>query len=421
MHLTDDEKRILDGKQGYIAQKCMQFLVDYGEAAGAEKLIDIDGTVDLHPLSSWVPDYTVTLEEVTELAKKGERFKVPTFANKTVAPGFIVDGWENCGTWPNSDPEYHKKCMESLQPYIQMGMVPTLSCNNYLVSSYWPTVGQHCAWVESSAIPWANAILGARTNFDGCFQTAYLGKVPAYDMHLDENRVATILVECACELKTDMDYDLFGWVVGEAVGLEVPAIIGIGRPTISQLVKMNSTLNTGGEVRMYHIPGLTPEAPSLEAAFKGGKYKRKISINRNDLKRVYEMLNNAVHDDVDFVFLGCPHYNIQEVQKVAWLLNGKKCKTSLWVMTNPLTFKVAEAMGYRAMIERAGGILLSGSCPGLLLGEMPPAEVMATDAAKQNYYITGHLHPRKLEVWYGTMEDCIDAAITGKWKGEWRQ
>ena len=89
-------------------------------------------------------------------------------------------------------------------------------------------------------------------------------------------------------------------------------------------------------------------------------------------------------------------------------------------MTNPLTYKAAQLMGLDVTIEKAGGTLLSGSCPGLLMGEMPPSAVMATDAAKQNYYITGILYPKKLEVWYGTAEDCIEAAITGKWKGEWR-
>ena len=420
MHLTDEEKRILDGEQGRVAQKCMQFLVDYGEAAGAERLVDLDGTVDLHPDQFPVPDYVITLEEIETLADKGEKFKVPTFGEKGTTPGFIFDGWESCGTLPNSDSEYHKKCMEPFKPWIRMGMVPTFSCDGYLVSSFWPAVGTHSAWVESSAIPWVNAILGSRSNFDGCFQTAYLGKVPAYDMHLDENRVATVFVECACELRTDMDYDLFGWAVGEACGLEVPALVGIGKPTTSQIVKMNSSLNTAGQVRMYHIPGITPEAPTLEAAFKGNQYKKKITISRNDLKRVYDMMTYASNDNVDFVYLGCPHYNIEELQKVAGLLDGKKCKTPVWVMTNPLTFKAAEMMGIKDTIQMAGGVLLSGACCGLLMGEMPPSAVMATDAAKQDYYITGIVYPKKLQVWYGTTEDCIEAALTGKWRGEWR-
>jgi predicted aconitase len=231
MYLNDDEKRILEGERGEIARRCMKFLVDYGEAAGAGRLIDLDGTVDMHPVTGWVGSYEVTLDEVAELAAKGERFKVPTFSDKATSPGFVLDGWETCGVLPSCDPEFHGKCLADLKPFIDMGMIPSFSCNHYLTSSFWPSVGQHCAWVESSAIPWVNAVLGARSNFDGCFHTAYLGKVPEYDMHITENRAATVLVKCEAELTRDMDYDLFGWAVGEMLGLKVPALTGIGRPT----------------------------------------------------------------------------------------------------------------------------------------------------------------------------------------------
>ena len=425
MKLTDDEKRILDGRQGEIAQRCMKFLIEYGEAAGAEELVDLDGTVDLHPFGSgWVPEYAVTLEEMTELAAKSERFKVPTFADKYTGAGFIVDGWESCNVLPNSDPVYHQRCLDEIQPYIDMGMVPTLSCAHYLDSSFWPSVGQHCAWVESSAVPFVNAVLGGRSNFDGCFHTAYLGKAPAYDMHLTENRAATVLVKCEAELTRDTDYDLFGWAVGEALGLRVPALTGIGRPTTTQLVKMDSALNTGGQVRMYHIPGMTPEAPTLEAAFQGKKPQETISITEADLKRVYEKMNYGTGEDIDFVYLGCPHYNLEEVRKTADLLEGKKCKTRLWVMTTPGSYPVAVAAGYKKKIEDAGGLLMSGACPGLLMGIVTPPDgypdVVAMDATKQDYYMTGHCHPRPVQVRYGTREDCINAAVTGKWRGEWR-
>ncbi len=422
MYLTKEEENILNGEKGEVAQKAMQFLVKYGEAAGAERLVDIDGTADIHPgnFSSWNVETLISLEQIIELANKGEKFKVPTFTNKPGAPGFIVDGWEKCGCSPQNDPEFHKDCLERMEPYYKMGAIPTLSCDYYLVSSYWPTVGQHCSWGESSAIPWCNAILGARTNYDGCFETAYLGKVPAYDMHLDKNRKATCLVECKVELNDDIDYDLFGWAVGEAVGVEVPAIVGIGKPTTSQLIKMNAEMSTSGQVRMYHVPGLTPEAPTLEEAFKGNRVMGKIEIKNSDLKRAYDTLNYACDRNVDFVYLGCPHYNIQEVQKAAELLEGKKTKVSLWVMTSPLIYKMAEITGYKDKIEKAGGTLLSGTCPGMMDGTMPPANVMATDSAKQNYYITGCSNHHQLNVWYGSVEDCIDAAVTGKWQGEWR-
>ena len=420
MYLTNEEEKILEGEFGYIAQKAMKFLIKYGEAAGAERLVDIDGTVSYNPNVSWFPEIAVTHDELVELAAKGEKFKVPTFSIQ-MAPGLIVDGWDKCGCWPQNDPEYHNKRMESIKPHIKMGLIPTLSCDFYLFSSFLPTVGQHCAWHESSAIPWVNAILGARSNLDGCFEAAYLGKIPAYDMHLEENRKATRLVECKVDLRSDMDYELFGWAVGEAVGIEVPCIIGIGKPTTTQIVKMNAALNTGGQVRMYHAPGLTPEAPTIEHALSGKQCEEKIFINHNDLRKVYEKINYAVNRNVDFVYLGCPHYNIQEVYKVAKLLEGKKCKANLWVMTSPLIFKQAEMMGLKDIIEKSGGVLLSGTCPGLMRGTIPPANVMATDSAKQGYYITGYFDPpRKLEVWYGTVEDCINAALSGKWNGEWR-
>jgi predicted aconitase len=420
MELNDEEKRILDGGQGPVAQRCMEFLVAYGEAANAERLVDLDGTVDLHPGSFWIDEYAIAPEAIEELANKGEKFKVPTFANKAVAPAFIYDGWQECGTMPDSQPGYREKCLEPYKPWIRMGMIPTFACNSYLVASYLPAVGQHSAWVESSAIPWVNSILGSRSNFDGCFQTAYLGKVPAYDLHLDEKRVANVLVKCTAEMKRDMDYDLFGFAVGEAVGLDVPAFLGVGKPSTSQLMKMNSALATGGQVYMYHIPGFTPEAPTLEAAFKGRKPERTIEIGPSDLKRVYERMNYGTGTDIDFVYLGCPFYNIVEIQKVGRLLEGKKCTSPLWVVTNPLTYKAAQDMGLRDIIHDAGGTLLSGACCGILYGEMPECSVMATDAVKQDYYLTGCVYPKKLQIRYGTTEDCVEAALSGKWKGEWR-
>jgi len=420
MRLTQAEERMLNGEEGYIKKKAMTFLVRYGEAAGAERLIDLDGTADFHPglYASWFPETAITLDEIKELAARGERFKVPTFGNKPGSPAFIVHGWEDCGVWPQNDPDCHAEYLARMKPYMQMGMIPALSCDYYLISSFLPTAGQHCAWGESSAIPWVNAILGARANYDGCFEAAYLGKIPAYDMHLDENRKPTRLVECQVELKTDMDYDLFGWAVGEKIGVEVPVITGIGKPTYSQLVKMNSTLNTGGQVRMYHVPGLTPEAPH-PGEVAAMKFKEKYSIDRNDLKKVYEKINYASKRSVDFVYLGCPHYNIIEIQKVVSLLKGRKVRVPMWVMTNPWTFKMAEQMGYRDTLVQAGAALLSGTCPGMMEGCMPPADVIATDSAKQNYYITGFIDPRPLQAWYGSVEDCVEAAVTGKWEGQW--
>jgi predicted aconitase len=411
----------MDGEEGYIAQKCMKFLVDYGEAAGAERLVDIDGTADIHPGDNpcWIAEYAITQAEIEDCARRGEQFKVPTFANKPV-PGFLVEGWQGCGTWPNCDPDYHKEKLAKIKPLVQMGMVPSLSCDYYLGTSYYPTVGQHCSWGESSAIPWANAVLGARTNFDGCFQTAYLGKVPYYDLHVTENRAATVLVEFKGDLLCDMDWELFGWAAGEYLGNKVPAFTGLGRPTVTQLVKLNGALNTGGQVRMYHIPGVTPEASCLESAFQGKEPKETVTLTREDLRRVYDLVNWGKNRQVDFVYLGCPFYNIIELQKAAQLLYGRRVRCNTWIVTSPGVYALADQMGLRAKIERSGAQLLAGACACEMRGELLPFQTMATDSTKQNYYMTGFRDPKPITCWYGTTEDCIDAAVTGTWKGGWR-
>jgi predicted aconitase len=171
---------------------------------------------------------------------------------------------------------------------------------------------------------------------------------------------------------------------------------------------------------MYHIPGITPEATTVEDAFRRRKPENEIVIRRSDLKKAYEMINAAACVDVDFVYLGCPFYNIIEVQKTARLLYGKKCKANLWVVTSPGVYHLAEQMGLKDIIERSGARFISGVCACEMRGELLPFDVMATDAMKQNYYITGHMYPKKKHVGYGSAEECVDAAITGIWRGEWR-
>ena len=177
---------------------------------------------------------------------------------------------------------------------------------------------------------------------------------------------------------------------------------------------------------MYHIPGMTPEAPTLEAAFQGKKPKETIVITRSDLKRVYDMMNYGSSRDIDFVYLGCPHYTIEEIKKAANLLLGKKCSpnTTLWIMTNPPTYKMADMAGYRKTIEDAGGLLFPAPAPACLMAKAwcrrrcPESHGHGCLQAGLLYYRV--CHKEKTQVRYGTMEECVNAAVTGKWQGEWR-
>jgi predicted aconitase len=411
----------------------MQYLVELCSIAGAPRLVDLDGTGDMHtPGLALSRHIVITQDELLEFAARGGRFAIPTFADKApFAPtgeNPPVDGWEHCNLCANknpalcqSDPAVHNA---GLQPELMrvmrgMGLITTHSCANYLTMSYLPSVGQHCSWFESSQMPYCNATLGARTNFDGTLATCLLGKAPYYDMHVTENRYGTIRVECDRTIASDLEWDVYGFTVGEAVDVEVPIVLNTARPTTTQYQKFNSAISTGGAVRMYHLPGITPEAPNLGFAAGGRPILKHVRIDRAALLRTYEILNYHTSDVVDMVYLGCPHVNIVDLMQLARSLEGKRCKIPLWIMTAPWLYKQAAELGYIAAIESSGARVMSGACLAALGAVPDGVRTIAVDSAKQAYYITG-CYPDdddQLQVCYGSRDDCVNAALSGVWRG----
>lgn len=433
VHLTDDEKRMLQGECGKVPQICMQYLVEMCEISGADRLIDLDGTGDMHsPGLVMSPYYKIELDDLRELAESGAKFKIPTFADKSPFPEQPpVHGWEKCNICSfrknnvrQDDPAFHKKAMhgEEYELLRKMGMITTHSCANYLTMTYWPSIGQHCSWFESSQIPYCNAVLGARTNFDGSFATCFLGKAPYYGLHLTENRYGTVVVESDRLIHTDLEWDVYGYAVGCAVKCDVPILLGTAKPNTTQYQKLNSAVHTGGGVEMYHIPGCTPEALTIEQALGNKAPKNSIVIGDRELRAAYEYLNYHKTDKVDMVYLGCPHLNIVDIMRISHKMEGKKSKIPFWVMTAPGLYNVAVEMGYAKILEDAGVTLLSGACLAAMGAVPKGVNCIAVDTAKQANYVTG-CYPdedEKLQVCYGTTDECITAALTGRWYGEWR-
>ena len=424
MYLTDEEKKMLQGEEGLVRQKCMEQLVDLCEVSGADRLVDLDGTGDFtHGAGMSQGRYGYPIEALRELAESGAKFKIPTYSNKVPIPQVPFHGWEHCGIPQHEDPEYNDTLREEevMSIYRKMGCFTSHSCANYLTASFWPTVGQHCSWTESSAVPYCNAILGGRVNLDGSFASCFLGKAPYYGKHITENRYATVLIKTERPIRSALEWDVYGFLVGELSELEVPALTGTADATTSKLVKINSALNTGGSVPMYHLPGVTPEAQTLELAFNGKEPKETFVVGEKELREAYDKINYLPVEDVDFVSLGCPHYNIVDLWRASQLLEGKKCKVRLWIMTSPWLYDLAKAQGYLKIFDDAGATLLTGTCPAAM-GMPDGIRSLAMDSVKQSYYITGRYSTPEnpLHVCYGSTEDCIQAALTGKWRGEWR-
>jgi predicted aconitase len=188
-------------------------------------------------------------------------------------------------------------------------------------------------------------------------------------------------------------------------------------PSLVKLKHLGAAAASSGGVEMYHIPGVTPEAPTLEAALGGKAPRERLVFGAAERRRAYENLNTSARDrDVDFVMLGCPHNAIEQVWLIASQLEGRKvsANTRLWVHTPSAIRAVADRSGYTRIIEDAGGVVMSDTCPSISRLMPPGTRVAATDSAKQAHYLpalTG------VQTWFGSVTHCIDAALTGRWTG----
>ncbi|MGH3245083.1 MAG: aconitase X, partial [Trebonia sp.] len=215
------------------------------------------------------------------------------------------------------------------------------------------------------------------------------------------------------------DWGMLGYFAGSVSGEDRPVVTGsLVRPDLTELKHFGAAAATSGGVELYHIPGITPEAPSTEAAFgPGATVPDAVVYGPAERAAVYQTLNEiGTSTDVDFVLLGCPHASVEQIRQAAALLDGKRLAqgTELWIMA-PRALKVmADRSGYTEVIERAGGKVLADSCPAMSRAAPAGTRVFATDSAKQAHYLPAILG---IEAWFGTTEECVTAAITGRWAG----
>jgi predicted aconitase len=405
MKLTDEEKRMLNGDEGEVVQQCMKVLVTLGDIYGAEKMLPVNSVHS--PGVSYRVTGDAGLGYVEDVSKKGGHFKVPTTLNTI---GIDSKDWEKIG-FPR---DFSLKQLELLDAYAKLGAIPTHTCTPYLIGNV-PQIGQHVAWGESSAIAFVNSVLGARTNREGgptALAAAITGRVPAYGFHLDENRKGNYLIKVEMNLKTERDFGVLGYFTGQIAGKNVPVFEGIKeRPTIECLKALSAALASSGAVALYHIVGITPEAPTVEAIMDK-KYET-IKFGPKEYDEVIEKKFNF-SSDVDFVVFGCPHCSIVEIGRLAKLLYGKKVKSDVWICTSRQVKLLSDKMGYTDIIEKAGALIVCDTCPVLCPTSSKGYKTVVTNSAKMAHYIRGLWNVKSALI---QMEDCIDTAIQGKWGG----
>ncbi|WP_141334541.1 aconitase X catalytic domain-containing protein [Paenibacillus sp. tmac-D7] len=426
MRLTDEEKRMLDGSDGPAVQKAMDLLIRYGEALGAEKLVETSNvSTTVVASSGYMRDYAAkygfdALFSEFNLDSQ-EAVEIPMVKTHScqLITGFDAQHWEQMG----GTPDRVKSIKEHEEYNASIGIQLMSTCTPYQVGNI-PVKGEHCAWMESSAVVYINSVLGARTNCEGRESTGaamLTGRIPYWGYHVDENRLATDLVEVEWDVESMLDWGLLGYYVGEVAGDRVPVLSGVRHVPNSYRIKhFGASAASSGGVELYHIPKITAEAQSVEEALGGKKPQFSFKFGQEERQRAYNRLNISAKDTkVDFIMLGCPHASIEQIWEICKLLKGKRVHsgTQLWIFTPRAIRELADRNGYTQIITDAGGFLMSDTCPALGQVLPPGTKVVATDSAKQAHYLPAIMG---IQCWFGSLEDCVRAAITGNWGGELR-
>jgi hypothetical protein len=395
MHLTNLEEKMLAGEEGYAVQKNMQILTALGDIFGADKMIPVS-SVQVAGVSYYnLGD--AGLEYLETLAGKGARARVKTTLNPA---GMDLENWRELGI----DEEFARKQERVIRAFMKMGVTASCTCTPYLVGNE-PGRGDHIAWSESSAVTYANSILGALTNREGgpsALAAAITGLTPAYGMHIEENRTPQVRVKVEAKLAAVADFGALGYFVGKKIGPKIPLIEGIEGAGVEQLKSLCASIATYGGTALFHT--------------RDEKYRQKevptetLTITRADIEGALRALNDEA-TEVDFVALGCPHCTLDEIERIAGLLEGKKVTREFWICTARQTMKEAEKSGYAQKIRTAGAKFACDTCMAVapLKGRF---RVLATDSAKACYYGRG---TNDFKTRIGSVEECVNAAVTGKW------
>lgn len=409
LKLSDEDQAKLAGERGPANRMAMAILVRMAEISGAPELMDISAA----HIDSAIYTGEATMEFAERLAGLGAKVAVPTTLNVS---GVDEHNWQKWAV----PPDWAQKARRQMVAYESMGAVPTWTCAPYQTDLK-PRFGQQIAWGESNAICFANTVIGARTErypdlMDIC--AAITGRVPATGLHLTENRAGQVLFKLSDVPRRvqadDEFYPVLGHLLGQIAQERIPVVEGLEvQPAEDQLKALCAASACSGAVALIHLVGVTPEAPTLEAALQSRTPQQTVVVTMEELRRARRELTTAAGEKLDMVVLGSPHFSLAEFQKLASLLSGQRChpEVQFLVTSSRLMSSLAEQGGSLAVLQQFGGMVTVDTC--VLATPMLPPEikVLMTNSAKYAYYAPGLLDK---QVVFGSLEDCVRSAVSGR-------
>ncbi len=373
--LDEGQRALLAGEHGPLPRRLMRLLLRLGELYGARRLVPVASAQIAGVSYKSLGDPGLGFLE--DLAASGARVRVTASLNPS---GVDPERAEELG-FPA---DFAAKQARILAAYARLGVLCSATCAPYQAGLL-PRFGEHLAWAESSAVAYANAVLGARTNREGgpsALAAALCGCTPEHGLHLDEARRPSHRVRVEAELRSTADFGALGVWVGRRVGAGVPWLEGLCEPGPDALKALGAAMAASGAVAMYHVPGVTPEACLHSPAGLP-----ELRVGRAELEATYAEL--TCEGEPELLVTGCPHASLAEIAALSRRLAGRRLTRPLWVCTSASTREAARRLGLAAPIEAAGARLLADTCVVVAPLERMGFRTTAVDSGKAACYLPG--------------------------------
>jgi predicted aconitase len=383
MELSSEQQSVLDGRDGPELADCMKTLVRMGDAFSAPRLVPI---VSAHLTGSFkIASFKGYYELLQRIVNAGLKVSVPTTLNPH--PGYEYAP-QNRVIFRGQ--KMHEQLLEAL------GVTPNYSCVCYQYHNI-PQFGDILAWAESSAVIYANSVIGARTNRHALLADicqAILGLTPEFGFLLDENRGARVRVHLDVET---MDAPALGFLLGQKCMDRTP-LLDHYPFSQAELKNLGGAMAASGGVTMFHVLGLTPEAPDEETALRGQAPQETLTITQRDLDAL--RADHGVQKNTAMVAIGCPQMTLEEITQVAGHFVGKRVKKKTMLHVMPTALREFEQTDLFDAVLRSGAEIYE-HCPlaGLSLRIGIGKQQVLTPSGKLHYYLEG--------TQYGDLNDVL--------------